>query len=273
MGDLNAPALYPDYYFLNYEIPGFPGLFTPGTHVWRCLDHISRAIAQYIVAQPISHGLPAAFQRWERPLPGGTTEQVFTAIDGFVAEEDLILREWNIFIGKGVVIEPTAMIKAPAYIGPGSEIRQGAYLRGNTIVGPKCTIGHNTEVKNSIFMGHTEAGHFAYVGDSILGNYVNLGAGTKLANLPFRTLDGKKEEAFPCFELELDGHMLDSGRSKLGAILGDGVETGCNSTLAPAVFLGKDTWVYPCMYVPKGFYGSRMILKSGARTVLIPKRP
>ena len=75
----------------------------------------------------------------------------------------------DILIGKGVFLEPSAIIKGPALIGPGCEIRQGAYLRGNVLAGTGCILGHATEIKNSILMDHTECGHFNYIGDSVLG--------------------------------------------------------------------------------------------------------
>ncbi len=89
----------------------------------------------------------------------------------------------RIFIGPGTIVEPGAFIKGPAVIGRRSQIRQGAYIRGDCIVGDGCVVGHTTEMKASIFLNGAKAGHFAYIGDSILGRDVNLGAGTKLANL------------------------------------------------------------------------------------------
>ena len=96
-----------------------------------------------------------------------------------------ILKGSRIRIGKGVLIEPTAYVKSPTIIGDQTEIRHGAYIRGHCLIGNNCVVGHTTEVKHTIFMDNAKAGHFAYLGDSILGNQVNLGAGTKLANLRF----------------------------------------------------------------------------------------
>jgi UDP-N-acetylglucosamine diphosphorylase / glucose-1-phosphate thymidylyltransferase / UDP-N-acetylgalactosamine diphosphorylase / glucosamine-1-phosphate N-acetyltransferase / galactosamine-1-phosphate N-acetyltransferase len=89
----------------------------------------------------------------------------------------------RIIIGPRTVLEPGALIKGPTVLGAGVEVRQGAYLRGNCLVGDGCVVGHATEVKSSIMLDGAKAGHFAYIGDSILGREVNLGAGTKLANL------------------------------------------------------------------------------------------
>ena len=116
-------------------------------------------------------------------------------------------------------------------IGSDTEIRQGAYIRGDCLVGKGCVVGHTTEIKGSIMMDGAKAGHFAYIGDSILGNDVNLGAGTKLANL--KMMAGS-------IVVTADKKRYDTGRRKLGAILGDRTETGCNSVTSPGTLMGPD---------------------------------
>jgi bifunctional N-acetylglucosamine-1-phosphate-uridyltransferase/glucosamine-1-phosphate-acetyltransferase GlmU-like protein len=101
----------------------------------------------------------------------------------------------------------------------------------------------------------SKAGHFAYIGDSILGNEVNLGAGTKLANLKIIDVE---------MSIRVEGEAFKTGLRKLGAILGDGAETGCNSVTSPGTLLGKGSLVYPCVNVPGGFYPDRSII--GLRT-------
>ena len=169
-------------------------------------------------------------------------------------ESPVLLKPLGIFLDTGTVLEPSAIIKGPALIGKGCEIRQGAYLRGNVVIGDHCVIGHNTEIKNSILMNHTEAGHFNYIGDSILGSYVNLGAGSRLANLEFRSPADKRDVLFPRILMEVEGKEIHTGRSKFGAVLGDYVEIGCNAVLSPAVLMGKESWVYPNVTVPKNYY-------------------
>ena len=169
-------------------------------------------------------------------------------------ESPVLLKPLGIFLDKGTVLEPSAIIKGPALIGKGCEIRQGAYLRGNVVVGDHCVIGHNTEIKNSILMNHCEAGHFNYIGDSIIGSYVNLGAGSRLANLEFRSPADKRDMLFPRILVEVDGKEIHTGRSKFGAVLGDYAEVGCNAVLSPAVLLGKESCIYPNITVPKGYY-------------------
>jgi UDP-N-acetylglucosamine diphosphorylase / glucose-1-phosphate thymidylyltransferase / UDP-N-acetylgalactosamine diphosphorylase / glucosamine-1-phosphate N-acetyltransferase / galactosamine-1-phosphate N-acetyltransferase len=158
----------------------------------------------------------------------------------------------RIQIGEGTVVEPGAYIRGPAIIGKNCEIRHGAYLRGQVLVGDGCVVGHTTEVKGSIFLDGAKAGHFAYVGDSILGNGVNLGAGTKLANFK---LTGDE------VVVRVDGERVKTGMRKLGAILGDGCQTGCNSVTSPGTLLGKKSLVYPCVSVRAGFYPGAALLR------------
>jgi bifunctional N-acetylglucosamine-1-phosphate-uridyltransferase/glucosamine-1-phosphate-acetyltransferase GlmU-like protein len=156
----------------------------------------------------------------------------------------------QIIIGSGTIIEPGVFIKGPAIIGNHSEIRQGAYIRGDCIVGNGCVVGHTTEMKGSIMLDGAKAAHFAYVGDSILGKDVNLGAGTKLANL--KMIAGS-------IVVTADKKRYDTGRRKLGAILGDRTETGCNSVTSPGTLMGPSSIVYSGVSVPGGYYPSRTI--------------
>ncbi len=163
-------------------------------------------------------------------------------------EPGAILRG-RVFIDEGAVVEPTAFIQRPCYIGPGTEVRHGAYIRGSVYAGRKCVIGHTTEVKGALFLDGAKAGHFAYVGDSILGRHVNLGAGTKLANLKL-----KKDEVRVLHPVT--NEKIGSGLKKFGAIMGDDVQTGCNSVLSPGSLLMPGTGVMPCVH----YHGT---LKSG----------
>ena len=170
-----------------------------------------------------------------------------------------ILFDPHIYIGRGTVVEPGALIKGPTIIGNNTEIRQGAYLRGNCLIGDRCVVGHTTEVKNAMMLDDAKAGHFAYIGDSILGNDVNLGAGTKLANLKIVHVEMK---------LRVEGKVYQTGLRKLGAILGDRTETGCNSVTSPGTLLGKASLVYPCINVPGGFYSERSIISIKTKNLL-----
>ncbi len=155
-------------------------------------------------------------------------------------------------IGKGVLIEPGAFIKSPTIIGDQTEVRHGAYIRGNCLIGRHCVVGHVTEVKHTIFLDGAKAGHFAYLGDSILGNQVNLGAGTKLANLRFIKGD---------ISIATSGSTVKTGLRKLGAILGDHVQTGCNSVTNPGTLLGKKSMVIPNTTVPSGYHPDSSLIR------------
>jgi len=163
-----------------------------------------------------------------------------------------ILFDDNISIGEGTVVEPGALIKGPTIIGRNTEVRQGAYIRGDCLVGDRCVVGHTTEMKSAVMLNNAKAGHFAYIGDSILGNNVNLGAGTKLANLK---IIGSE------INLKIEGKMYKTGLRKFGAILGDDVETGCNSVTNPGTLLGKTSIVYPNANVKSGYHPPRSIIK------------
>jgi NDP-sugar pyrophosphorylase family protein len=163
--------------------------------------------------------------------------------------------EGTVYLGEGAVIETGAYVKGPALIGPGCQVRHGAYIRGKLLAGRDCVIGHSTEVKNALFLDNAKAPHFAYVGDSILGRAVNLGAGTRLANL---RIDNRSVVV----RLRTDEGIrrIETGRRKFGAILGDGVQTGCNSVLSPGSLLGKGAMVYPNTSV-YGFHGPGTIIR------------
>lgn len=167
-----------------------------------------------------------------------------------------------ISIGAGSVIEPGAYIKGPCVIGKGCTIRHGAYIRGNLVAGDKCVIGHDTEIKNSILLDGAHAAHFAYVGDSILGNSVNLGAGVKCANLKF---DGSQ------IVVKFDGKAIPTGRRKLGAIIGDDAQIGCNAVLNPGTFVGKRAMCYPAVNVG-GVIPQGACVKSTAGVAIIPAK-
>jgi bifunctional UDP-N-acetylglucosamine pyrophosphorylase/glucosamine-1-phosphate N-acetyltransferase len=147
----------------------------------------------------------------------------------------------KVYIAEGATVEPTALIDGPTYIGPGAQVRHGAYIRGQVYIGPRAVVGHTTEVKGSLFFDDAKAGHFAYVGDSILGRDTNLGAGTKLANLPFRRQTIRVVDP-------RTGRPLDTGLKKFGAIMGDHAQTGCNAVLSPGTLMSPKTAVFPAVH-------------------------
>ncbi|MEJ2689800.1 MAG: hypothetical protein P8130_07595 [Deltaproteobacteria bacterium] len=162
-----------------------------------------------------------------------------------------VLQGGPIRLGRGVLIESGALLKGPAVIGDHTEIRQGAYIRGYCLTGARCVIGHTTEVKHAILLDDAKAGHFAYLGDSILGNRVNLGAGTKLANLRFHGDEVR---------IRTQDDLVETGLRKFGAIMGDDVQTGCNSVTNPGTLLGKGSVLLPNTTAASGLHGPGTIL-------------
>ena len=162
-----------------------------------------------------------------------------------VVYEGAVLFDNAIELGEGSVVEPGALIKGPTIIGKNTEVRQGAYVRGTCLIGNRCVVGHTTELKSTVMLNGAKAGHFAYLGDSILGSEVNLGAGTKIANLKMTENEivlKTKEKSFP------------TGLRKFGAIMADHVQMGCNSVTSPGTVLGKGIFVYPNVTVLPGIY-------------------
>ena len=160
-----------------------------------------------------------------------------------------LLKE-GVLVGENVKIASTVTIEAPAIIGSDTEIRPGAYLRGNVIVGPRCVLGNSSEFKNCILLEHVQAPHYNYVGDSILGNNSHMGAGSICSNLKS---DGKN--------IVIHGDEdYETGLRKIGGILADGADIGCGSVLNPGTVVGKNTQMYP-LTMARGVYPEHSIVK------------
>jgi len=172
---------------------------------------------------------------------------LITGIEGFTKIKEGVL------VGSNVKIADNVLIEAPSIIGNSCEIRHGAYLRGNIITGENCVIGNSTEIKNSILLNFVQVPHYNYVGDSILGNYTHMGAGAICSNLK-----ADKKEIIIHADEDYKTDMR-----KIGAILGDGVEIGCNCVLNPGTIIGKNTTVYPLTSV-RGVIPENSIMKSSS---------
>ena len=178
----------------------------------------------------------------------------------------------NVHVAEGARIESGAYVAGPTIIGAGSVVRHGAYIPGQVIVGTRCTVGHSTEIKRSVLLDDCAAPHFAYCGDSILGRRVNLGAGTKLSNLPMTSLSGAIAGGAPTIRITVDGVEYDTGLVKLGAILGDDVQTGCNAVTNPGCLVGRRTLVYSGVTMRKGYYRPDRIVKLRQQLEVAVKR-
>jgi NDP-sugar pyrophosphorylase family protein len=164
--------------------------------------------------------------------------------------------EKGVFVGQNVTIAKTATVEAPAVIGKNTEIRPGAYIRGKVITGENCVLGNSSEFKNCVLLNGVQAPHYNYVGDSILGNKAHLGAGTICSNLKS---DGKNVVVHGDMEYE-------TGLRKIGGILADGADVGCNSVINPGTVIGKNTSAYPLVAL-RGVYPADCIIKSTKEVV------
>jgi NDP-sugar pyrophosphorylase family protein len=178
--------------------------------------------------------------------------------EGVISPHAYLIHPELISIGKGSVVEPGAYIQGPCLIGKHCVVRHGAYIRGNVLTGDHCVIGHDSEMKQALLLDHAHAAHFAYVGDCILGNEVNLGAGTKCANF-------KLDHAY--INLRIEGQRVPTQMRKLGAIIGDKSQMGCNSVTNPGTLIGQEVRCYPCLNID-GFIPSRSLVKPHAKPVV-----
>jgi len=148
----------------------------------------------------------------------------------------------SVFVDENARIRSGAYIEGPVYIGRGSDIGPNCYIRPYTSIGRNVRVGNAVEVKNSILMDSVHIGHLSYVGDSIIGEGCNLGAGTITANLRF---DGKS------VKMRVKGETVDTERRKMGVIMGDYVKTGIGVLLMPGVKVGHNSWIWPNVVVHK----------------------
>ena len=162
----------------------------------------------------------------------------------------------GVLVGEDVKIYPTATIEAPAIIGKGTEVRPGAFLRGNVITGENCVIGNSSELKNCVLLDKVQVPHYNYVGDSVLGNHAHMGAGSICSNLKS---DGKTVVIHSDVDYE-------TGLRKIGAILADNADIGCGCVLNPGTVVGKNTSIYPLTAL-RGVYPSGCIIKD-AKTIV-----
>lgn len=157
----------------------------------------------------------------------------------------------NVWIAKSAKVAPTAYINGPAIIGENAEIRHCAFIRGNAIVGNNAVVGNSTELKNVILFNNVQVPHYNYVGDSILGYKSHMGAGSITSNV-------KSDKKLVI--IKNGDKTIETGRKKVGAMIGDNVEVGCGSILNPGTVIGKDSNVYPLSSV-RGVVKSHSIYK------------
>lgn len=179
--------------------------------------------------------------------------KIKTFIENFIKKspDGYVEIEKGVLVGKNVSISKSATVLPPCIIGHGTEIRPGAYIRGSVIIGNDCVIGNSSELKSCILLDKTQAPHYNYIGDSILGKGSHLGAGSICSNLKS---DGKSVVIHAASEMQ-------TGLRKVGAFLGDGADVGCSCVLNPGTVIGKSTSVYPLVAL-RGVYPEDCIVKS-----------
>lgn len=163
----------------------------------------------------------------------------------------------NIWIAKDATVFDSAYIKGPCIIDQGAEIRHCAFIRGNVIVGKASIVGNSCELKNSVIFDFVQAPHYNYVGDSVLGYKSHMGAGSITSNV-------KSDKTNVAIKLE--DKAIVTGRRKIGAMIGDGVEIGCGSVLNPGTVIGRNSNIYPLSCV-RGYVAAGSIYKNAGEIV------
>lgn len=222
--------------FFDLSQTQFADLFDETTYVWEALNRISGYV----------------LERLERDLKPNSSQYAYPPSTVIVGD---------VHIGEGTRIDPGVFIEGPTIIGKNCELRQGAYIRGNVLMDDGAILGHTSELKNTVMLRDAHAPHFSYLGDSLLGARVNLGAGTKLSNLAVTSAKDPATNKRPTIVIEAEGQRYDTGLVKMGAILGDDVQLGCNSVANPGTLVGPRTLVYALVSLAKGYYPPDRVIK------------
>jgi NDP-sugar pyrophosphorylase family protein len=191
--------------------------------------------------------------------------EVLTLIHDFIlklgetlSDEKYEKRCDDIWVARTAKVAPTASLNGPLIIDEDAEIRHCAFIRGNAIVGKGAVVGNSTELKNVVLFNKVQVPHYNYVGDSVLGFKAHMGAGSITSNV-------KSDKTL--VTVKGDGISIETGLKKMGAMLGDRVEVGCNSVLNPGTVIGRDSNIYPTSCV-RGVIPARSIFKKQGDIVL-----
>ena len=186
-------------------------------------------------------------------------EEMILSLGAQLSMEEYDQPSPSVWVHKTAKIAPTAFLGAPCIIGPETEVRHCAFIRGSALVGAGCVVGNSVELKNVILFDAVQVPHYNYVGDSILGYKSHMGAGSITSNV--------KSDKAPVI-IRNGGERIETGRKKVGAVLGDFVEVGCNSVLNPGTIIGRHTNVYPTSCV-RGVIPASSICKNNG--TIVPK--
>ena len=160
----------------------------------------------------------------------------------------------HVWVHKTAKVFPSAYLGEPCIIGANTEVRHCAFIRGSALVGEDCVVGNSCELKNVILFDHVQTPHYNYVGDSILGYYSHMGAGSITSNV-------KSDKKLVVVHDKVNNEEIETGLKKFGAMLGDHVEVGCNSVLNPGTVIGRNSRVYPTSCV-RGVLPEKSIWKN-----------
>lgn len=178
---------------------------------------------------------------------------------GQTLDEDFVQIAPQVWVHKTAKVAPTTYLGAPCIIGAGTEVRHCAFVRGSALVGENCVVGNSVELKNVILFDNVQTPHYNYVGDSILGYKSHMGAGSVTSNV-------KSDKTLVVIHGD---EPIPTGQKKVGALLGDYVEVGCNSVLNPGTVVGRHSSVYPLSCV-RGTVPANSIYKTGG--VIVTKK-
>lgn len=174
-----------------------------------------------------------------------------------LSEQEYEYHDGDIWISRFAKVYNTAFLAGPTIVGPGTEIRHCAFIRGSALIGANCVVGNSTELKNVILFDNVQVPHYNYVGDSILGYRSHMGAGSITSNV-------KSDKTL--VTVRINGSKIETGLKKFGAILGDNVEVGCNSVLNPGTVIGRSSNIYPLSMV-RGAISPNSIYKHAGEIV------
>lgn len=194
--------------------------------------------------------------------------QVLDLLDAFIADlgprlgrdyEQIVAGVW---VGKGTKVDPLAAPRGPAIVGRDCYLRPGAFVRAGVLVGDGCVLGNSSEFKTCLLFDGCKVPHYSYVGDSIFGRGVHLGAGAIASN--FKAGAGE-------VSVDWEGRRTPTGRNKLGVLAGDGADVGCQAVLNPGTILGRGVVVYPLVSL-RGTVPGRTIVKTADPATWVPRR-
>lgn len=174
-----------------------------------------------------------------------------------LSEKEFVEVAPAVWVHKKATVAPTAYLGAPCIIDEGAEVRHCAYIRGSALVGKNCVVGNSVELKNVILFDGVQVPHYNYVGDSILGFKAHMGAGSITSNV-------KSDKSRVV--IKSGAEEISTGLKKVGAMVGDNVEIGCNAVLNPGTVVGRDATIYPLAFV-RGVLPPQHILKRDGSVV------